>query len=257
VREVQIQLDKAKNRGRSLRESRVSLTQRLADAGATLLSLSSALEPRRSRQPGHSSPSSIDYPILTEPSSASCDSMDQQACPKTSFTNLQDRHISSFAHAAPITLDIVKGLPAVDLSAEGHSTGGLFEYVRAYKARVAADRNVDPSDVCWFLHTPFTVPKGDVLSFSSSLSSVECCTSFCLFFVAISLHHFLLSKEWDLASGASVEGAQHVAACIAHKVVPSDGIVFAFPLKTILQFHLSRGTVIETLACLHKGTQRS
>lgn len=117
----------------------------------------------------------------------------------------QNRPLSSFVHSAILSPDECERLGCMLPGADGCIN--LRESVQAYKSAVAQQVSVPCDDICWYLQTPYMMHTGRQLSFSSSLSSDQCCSSFFLFFMASSLENTLAGAELDRFTGALEDGA--------------------------------------------------
>lgn len=149
----------------------------------------------------------------------------------------QERPLPAFSHSAVLSPEECERLGCMLPGADGCIN--LRDSVQAYKSAVAQQVSVPCDDICWFLQTPYVMHTGRQLSFSSSLSSDQCCASFFLLFMATSLENTLAGAELDRFQGALEHGApppahyrllqhlpQFVACLSASALVPGAGNSF-------------------------------
>lgn len=123
----------------------------------------------------------------------------------------QERPLSSFTHSAVLSPEECERLGCMLPGVDGCIN--LRDSVQAYKSAVAQQVSVPCGDICWFLQTPYMMHTGRHLSFSSSLSSDQCCASFFLFFMATSLENTLAGAELDRFNGTLEDGVMLEPAC--------------------------------------------
>jgi hypothetical protein len=80
---------------------------------------------------------------------------------------------------------------------------------KAYKASVSAGLGLLPEKVCWFHEMPLDVGGGRSLSFSSTLSSPECCSSYCIAFIIMTFMYTLYSRLESVNGPATAQGVHN------------------------------------------------
>lgn len=126
------------------------------------------------------------------------------------------RPVDAFAHHIPLSLDAVLAHAPQDPCPASPGNGGgsahpadnLPGMVAAYKGDVAATVRRPVEDICWFLQTPFHAAPEATLSFTTTLSSLECCASFLVFYFATTLEGAFMAQERALADGSATPGAR-------------------------------------------------
>lgn len=92
--------------------------------------------------------------------------------------------------------------------------------VRSYKADVAATVQRSVSDICWVIQTPLCMNNGAALSFTTTMSSLECCSSFLVFYFATTLEGAMMAHELALVDG-SVHSGVHLLGSAAPGIAHS------------------------------------
>eukprot|EP00892_Ulva_mutabilis_P000259 jgi/Ulvmu1/10233/UM060_0034.1 len=121
-----------------------------------------------------------------------------------SFYFSRERPLSSYLHSAKLSPDECDRQGCMIPGADGCIN--LRDSIQAYKNTIAKHASVPSDDICWFLQAPYVLHTGQHMSFSSSLSSNLCCSSFFIFFMASSLENTLASAELDCFNGALEDG---------------------------------------------------
>jgi hypothetical protein len=125
------------------------------------------------------------------------------------------RPIESFTHHFPLSLEAVlahsqaEGTMIRKGSANDQPSDLLPSLIRSYKADVATNVQRNVADICWVVQTPLRVNNDAVLSFTTTLSSLECCASFLVFYIATTLEGAMLAHELALADGSVHSGTPH------------------------------------------------
>lgn len=121
--------------------------------------------------------------------------------------------IESFSHHFPLSLDAVMETCSRDAVVSNLSCEGLDVHaqllpalIESHKATAADSARHSVSDICWFVQTPFRLKSGAILSFSSTLSSLECCASFLVFHLASTLEGAMISRELALTNAPAQQG---------------------------------------------------
>lgn len=201
-------IDSAKERLCSLAANNQQLVRRAGDAAAALLDVRRALQ---ANDPASRPPAAPPAPTGAP-------------APATALTPAvsvympvpRPRPVDAFAAHMPLTLEAVLAHdPQEPGSASPGSGGGaaastdnLPAMVAGYKGDVAATVRRPVADICWFIQTPYHAAPAATLSFTTTLSSLECCASFLVFYFATTLEGAFIAQERALADGSATPGAR-------------------------------------------------
>lgn len=137
--------------------------------------------------------------------------------------------IESFSHHFPLSLDAVLETCSRDAVVSNLSRQGLDVHaqllpalIESHKATAADSVRHSVSDICWFVQTPFRLKSGATLSFSSTLSSLECCTSFLVFHLASTLEGAMISHQLTLTNPSA---QQDVHTDVPDATLNNDGLL--------------------------------
>lgn len=207
-------IETAKERRSGLAATNQQLVRRAGDAAAALLDV------RRTSQsgdPATASPAAT--PPATHGPSATTAPISIAPVVSVYMPVPRPRPVDAFAHHVPLSLDAVLAHAPQDPcpaspgggGAGAHPADNLPGMAAAYKGDVATTVRRPVEDICWFLQTPFHAAPAATLSFTTTLSSLECCASFLVFYFATTLEGAFMAQERALADGSATPGAHPLA----------------------------------------------
>lgn len=208
-------MQQARNRRRALSATNQQLVKRAGDAAGLLLNARRSVEALESRSMTASMPSGAGVQGATSftgtPESGNMSSLPASVI-SVYMPVPTPRPIESFTHHVPLSLEAVLAHSPPDNvvarrgADQDNSSEHLPALVRAYKEDVAATVQQNVSDICWVIQTPLRMNNGAVLSFTTTMSSIECCASFLVFYFATTLEGAMMAHEVALADGSVHSG---------------------------------------------------
>lgn len=220
-------MQQSRNRRRALSQTNQQLVKRAGDAAGLLLNARRSVEALESRSLTPSSASGA----MPAGVAFSGPEANLTALPASVISVYMPvptpRPIDSFTHHFPLSLEAVLAHCPADNVVAKHSRGEqlsselLPALVRSYKADVASTVQRSVSDICWVIQTPLRMNNGACLSFTTTMSSLECCASFLVFYFATTLEGAMMAHELALADGSVHSGTHprvslHIATHVLH-----------------------------------------
>lgn len=211
INNASVRIDAAKDHRSSLASTNQQLVRRAGDAAAALLDVRRASQAAdQATTPPTATPSAVVGAAGASPNITSASTTVSVYMPVP-----RPRPVDAFAHHVPLSLDAVLAHAPQDPYASPHGSFGdgaqspdnLPGMVAAYKSDVAATVRRPIADICWFIQTPYQAAPAAMLSFTTTMSSLECCASFLVFYFATTLEGAFMAQECALADGSATPGA--------------------------------------------------